>query len=129
MDTVARAINLLRSHANQAAQSPWHARLVTSPDTKATSAVYSHAHPAGSIESEVVASGRIRPGYGGIRNPRNAAYIALMQPTVALAVADLLEGEANYRLHLRETGQPEASHPDHVLALAGAIITAATTAS
>jgi hypothetical protein len=85
----------LRKHVKHATDSPWHARPVWSPDAVSTSAVYSHAHPTGTVDSEVVASGRIRSGYGGIRNPWNAEYIALMQPAVGAALAQLLDVEAD----------------------------------
>ena len=85
------AVAKLRKHVKHATESPWVTSSVWSPRATSTSAVYSHAHPAGSIESEVVASGRIRSGYGGIRNPWNAEYITLMQPAVGAALADWLE--------------------------------------
>jgi hypothetical protein len=85
------AVAKLRKHVKHATDSPWHTSSVWSPRATCTSAVYSHAHPAGSVESEVVASGRIRSGYGGIRQPWNAEYIALMQPAVGAALANWLE--------------------------------------
>ena len=84
------AVVKLRKHVKHATESPWHTSSVWSPRATSTSAVYSHAHPAGSVESEVVASGKIRSGYGGIRQPWNAEYIALMQPAVGAALADWL---------------------------------------
>ncbi|GAA4823775.1 hypothetical protein [Streptomyces ziwulingensis] len=84
----------LRKHVKHATESPWVTGSVWSPRVTSTSAVYSHAHPAGTVASEVVASGKIRPGYGGIREPWNAEYIALMQPSVGAALASLLEVEA-----------------------------------
>lgn len=85
----------LRKHVKHATDGPWVTSSVWSPRATCTSAVYSHAHPAGSVDSEVVASGRIRSGYGGIREPWNAEYIALMQPAVGAALASLLEVEAD----------------------------------
>lgn len=85
----------LRKHVKHATDGPWVTSSVWSPRATSTSAVYSHAHPAGSVDSEVVASGRIKPGYGGIRQPWNAEYIALMQPAVGAALASLLEVEAD----------------------------------
>ncbi|MCX5137650.1 hypothetical protein OOK06_36895 [Streptomyces sp. NBC_00340] len=85
----------LRKHVKHATDGPWVTSSVWSPRAVSTSAVYSHAHPTGTVESEVVASGKIRSGYGGIREPWNAEYIALMQPVVAKALADLLELEAD----------------------------------
>lgn len=85
----------LRKHLKHATDGPWVTSSVWSPRATSTSAVYSHAHPAGSVDSEVVASGRIRSGYGGIRNPWNAEYIALMQPSVGAELAQLLELEAD----------------------------------
>jgi hypothetical protein len=99
------AVAKLRKRIKHATDSPWHTSSVWSPRATATSAVYSHAHPAGSVESEVVASGRIRSGYGGIREPWNAEYIALMQPSVGAALAEWLEQTAvNY--------ETEADTPD-----------------
>lgn len=85
------AVAKLRKHVKHATDGPWVTSSVWSPRATCTSAVYSHAHPAGSVDSEVVASGRIKSGYGGIREPWNAEYIALMQPAVAAWLADLLE--------------------------------------
>lgn len=85
----------LRRHIKHATDSPWVTSTVWSPRATCTSAVYSHAHPAGSVDSEVVASGRIRSGYGGIRNPWNAEYIALMQPAVGATLAEFLDTEAD----------------------------------
>lgn len=81
----------LRKHVKHAAESPWVTSSVWTPRATCTSAVYSHAYPPGSIDSEVVASGRIKSGYGGIREPWNAEYIALMQPSVGKALADWLD--------------------------------------
>lgn len=89
------AVAKLRKHVKHATDGPWVTSTVWSPRAACTSAVYSHAHPAGSVDSEVVASGRIRSGYGGIRQPWNAEYIALMQPAVGAALADWLELEAD----------------------------------
>nr|WTC12470.1 hypothetical protein OHA15_33525 [Streptomyces anthocyanicus] len=85
----------LRKHVKHATAGPWVTSSVWSPRATSTSAVYSHAHPTGTVESEVVASGRIKSGYGGIRQPWNAEYIALMQPAVGAALASLLEAEAD----------------------------------
>jgi hypothetical protein len=89
------AVAKLRKHVKHATDGPWVTSSVWSPRATCTSAVYSHAHSPGSVESEVVASGRIRSGYGGIREPWNAEYIALMQPALGKALADLLELEAD----------------------------------
>ena len=89
------AVAKLRKHVKHATDGPWVTSSVWSPRATCTSAVYSHAHPAGSVESEVVASGRIKSGYGGIREPWNAEYIALMQPAVGVELADLLEDLAD----------------------------------
>ncbi|TXS48898.1 hypothetical protein [Streptomyces sp. OR43] len=89
------AVAKLRKHVKHATDGPWVTSSVWSPRATCTSAVYSHAHPAGSVESEVVASGRIKSGYGGIREPWNAEYIALMQPDVGGALADLLDDLAD----------------------------------
>jgi hypothetical protein len=93
--TILRAAALMASRASWATASPWHASPVWSPDATSTSAVYSHAHPGGSVKSEVVASGRIRSGYGGTRNPHDVVHIAGMQPSVATLIAALLESCGN----------------------------------
>ena len=85
------AVAKLRKHVKHATDSPWFTSSVWSPRATSTSAVYSHAYPTGTVESEVVASGRIKSGYGGIREPWNAEYIALMQPAVGKALADWLD--------------------------------------
>lgn len=100
------AVAKLRKHVKHATDGPWVTSTVWSPRATSTSAVYSHAHPAGTVESEVVASGRIRSGYGGIREPWNAEYIALMQPAVGKALADWLELEAD-DLAMRAAGAHE----------------------
>ncbi|MET9012286.1 hypothetical protein ABZX74_15410 [Streptomyces olivaceoviridis] len=94
-DELRTAAQKLRKHIKHATDGPWVTSTVWSPRATSTSAVYSHAHPTGTVESEVVASGRIRSGYGGIREPWNAEYIALMQPAVGAALAQLLEVEAD----------------------------------
>ncbi|WP_328903206.1 hypothetical protein OHR86_27795 [Streptomyces sp. NBC_00441] len=90
-EEIRAAAEKLRKHVKHATDGPWVTSSVWSPRATCTSAVYSHAHPAGSVDSEVVASGRIKSGYGGIRQPWNAEYIALMQPSVAASLADLLD--------------------------------------
>ena len=85
------AVAKLRKHVKHAAESPWVTSSVWSPRATCTSAVYSYHYAPGSIDSEVVASGRIKSGYGGIREPWNAEYIALMQPAVGAAIAEWLE--------------------------------------
>jgi hypothetical protein len=95
LDTELRdAAAKLRKHVKHATDGPWVTSSVWSPDAVSTSAVYSHAHPTGTVDSEVVASGRIKSGYGGIRQPWNAEYIALMQPAVGAALAELLDIKA-----------------------------------
>lgn len=89
------AVAKLRKHVKHATDGPWVTSSVWSPRATSTSAVYSHAHPTGTVESEVVASGRIKSGYGGIREPWNGEYIALMQPAVGAALADWLHLEAD----------------------------------
>lgn len=94
-DVIRRAAALMRRRAEAAAGGPWTASPVWSTTPAATSAVYSLAHPSGSVESEVVASGRVDTRRGGIRDPYNAVHIAAWHPTVALAVADWLDAEAD----------------------------------
>jgi hypothetical protein len=103
------AVAKLRKHIKHATDSPWHTSSVWSPRATSTSAVYSHAHPAGTVESEVVASGRIRSGYGGIRQPWNAEYIALMQPSVGAALAEWLEAVTE---EFAEAYHDVAEYPD-----------------
>lgn len=116
------AVAKLRKHVKHATDSPWHSRPVWSPDSPGLSAVYSYAHPAGSVESEVVASGSIRSGYGGIREPWNAEYIALMQPAVGAALAEWLNLEADItEARIAEHGTDEYAvdlSGDHALTIA-----------
>jgi hypothetical protein len=77
-----------------AAGGPWTCSPVWSPDSGSTSGVYSNAHPTGTVASEVVASGRVQRGYGGIRNPHNAVWITLMQSDGGDLLADLLDDQA-----------------------------------
>lgn len=116
------AVAKLRKHVKHATDGPWVTSSVWSPRATCTSAVYSHAHPAGSVESEVVASGRIKSGYGGIREPWNAEYIALMQPGVGAVLADWLGLEADViEARAAEDGNYEhavALDGDHALAIA-----------
>lgn len=116
------AVAKLRKHVKHATDSPWVTSSVWSPRATSTSAVYSHAHPAGSVDSEVVASGRIRSGYGGIRQPWNAEYIALMQPAVGAALANWLELEADdLAMRIKDAGADEYAvdlEGDHALIIA-----------
>ncbi|OUD03372.1 hypothetical protein CA983_10200 [Streptomyces swartbergensis] len=123
LDTELRnAAAKLRKHVKHATDSPWVTSSVWSPRATSTSAVYSHAHPTGTVDSEVVASGRIKSGYGGIREPWNAEYIALMQPAVGAALADLLEVEATVvASRIAEDGTDEYAADfgtDHLLQIA-----------
>ena len=107
------AVAKLRKHVKHATNSPWHSRPVWSPDAVSTSAVYSYAHPTGTVDSEVVASGRIRSGYGGIREPWNAEYIALMQPAVGALLADWLDSVAEkYEDAYHDVAEHEDDDPD-----------------
>jgi hypothetical protein len=116
------AVAKLRKHLKHATDGPWVTSSVWSPRATSTSAVYSHAHPTGTVESEVVASGRIKSGYGGIREPWNAEYIALMQPAVGAALADWLDLEADViEARIIEDGTDEyavALDGDHALTIA-----------
>jgi hypothetical protein len=84
----------LREKAKLATAGEWTCSPVWSPDSNSTSGVYSRAHRTGTVESEVVASGRVKPGYGGIRNPHNAVWVTLMQPAIAEPLAEWLEAVA-----------------------------------
>lgn len=92
-DLLRRAAKTLRGHAEAATAGPWNASAVDSPDAVVTSAVYSFAHPTGTPESEVIGASRKARG-GGIRTGRDARYIALVHPPVALALAAWLEETA-----------------------------------
>lgn len=94
-DEMRAAAKVILEAGSLATAPPWHTSLVWSPDATSTSAVYSHAHPTGTVESEVVASGRIRKGYGGIRNPHNAVWMKLASPALAKPLAGLLNTEAD----------------------------------
>jgi hypothetical protein len=116
------AVAKLRKHVKHATDGPWVTSSVWSPRAVSTSAVYSHAHPTGTVESEVVASGKIRSGYGGIREPWNAEYITLMQPALGAALADLLELEADViAARIAQAGSDEYAVDlggDHALTIA-----------
>jgi hypothetical protein len=88
------AAQLLRKTATAAVPGPWVPSIVRSPRATVTSGIYSHAHPAGSAASEVAAAGRKGRECGGIANPDNAVYIALMHPDIGLALADWLDSAA-----------------------------------
>lgn len=89
-----KAAAAIRENARGTAEGPWKARPVWSPDSHVTSAVYSYAYPTGTVESEVVASGLKRYPKGGLRNPCNARWIALMHPGLAEPLAAWLEKTA-----------------------------------
>jgi hypothetical protein len=93
-DQLKRAATKLRESARFAAKGPWTCSPVWSPDSHATSAVYSNAYPTGTVESEVVGSARKGRRNGGIRNPHNAVWIALMQPALAEPLAAWLDQAA-----------------------------------
>ena len=65
LDTELRnAAAKLRKHVKHATESPWVTSSVWSPRATSTSAVYSHAHPTGTVESEadkVLAATPLRP--------------------------------------------------------------------
>lgn len=110
-DTLRQAAQLIRANAEAATDGPWTTSLVWSPDSHATSGIYSTAHPAGSTASEVVASGRRNTkGFGGIRNPRDARHMAAWQPAVALAVADWLDAEASIHEMVTAAGITVRAH-------------------
>lgn len=88
-DLLLRAAAKLREGVRAASDGPWTASCVWSPDSHATSAVYSLAYPTGTASSEIVPS--VRKGKGGIKKAGDANYFALMHPPVALALADWLE--------------------------------------
>lgn len=87
------AAQTIRDAAKVATAGPWKASPVWSGRSHAKSAVYSHAHRAGSVESEVVASG-LRDRAGGIVQPGNAVWIAAVHPGMAEPLAEWLEHEA-----------------------------------
>lgn len=89
-----KAAAAIRENARGTAGGPWKARPVWSPDSHVTSAVYSYAYPTGTVESEVVASGLKRYPKGGLRNPCNARWIAMMHPGLAEPLAAWLEKTA-----------------------------------
>lgn len=84
-EIVRRAAKLMQERAYAATSGPWCASSVYSPRSAATSAVYSHAHPAGSGASEVIASTRV--GKGGLKRGEDAEHIAGLDPVVADAIA------------------------------------------
>lgn len=114
------AADALRLQAKLATDGPWTCSPVWSPDGTATSGVYSRAHRTGTVASEVVASGRVRLGSGGIRNPHNAVWITLMQPAVAEPLAVLLDDLAQFT-SLVESEPPPGHVAGKALALARVI--------
>lgn len=88
-EIVRRAARLMKQRADVATAGRWCASPVYSPRATATSAVYSHAHPAGSGDAEVVASARV--GKGGLRRGADAEHIAALDPDAALAIAESWE--------------------------------------
>ncbi|MBF8187360.1 hypothetical protein ITP53_16790 [Nonomuraea sp. K274] len=133
-DELKAAAAKIRVAARGATAGPWKATPVWSPDAAVTSAVYSHAHPTGTPESEVVASGQKRYPKGGLRNPCNALWIAMANPDLAEPLAALLEHFASRYERMSEmfgapaggpserlaAGKPEL-HADFALAVARAI--------
>lgn len=110
----------VREAARGTAAGPWKAAPVWSPDSASTSAVYSHAYPTGTVESEVVASGQKRYRKGGLRNPCNARWIALMNPDMAEPLATWLTFEASV-YELIPADRQGACAPEHALAIARVI--------
>ncbi|MER6942521.1 hypothetical protein ABT294_00735 [Nonomuraea sp. NPDC000554] len=110
----------IRENARGTAAGPWKAAPVWSPDSASTSAVYSHAYPTGTVESEVVASGQKRYRKGGLRNPCNARWIALMNPDLAEPLAALLEHMADIAEFAAKRGlrTAAAGQVEHALAVA-----------
>jgi hypothetical protein len=98
----------IREVAAHAAAGPWTASPVWSSRSHATSAVYSLAHDAGTVASEVVASGRADKS-GGIANPFNAVWIAAVYPGFAEPLAAWLEREAR---HWEAVDVAGATRPD-----------------
>jgi hypothetical protein len=92
---VTTAAELMRQCASRATAGPWHSSSVYSPASHVSSAVYSQAHPMGSVESEVCASGRLASRhFGGIRNPHDAVHAAGMDPIVTAMIARTLDAVA-----------------------------------
>ncbi len=125
-DELRAAARELEQHVAAAAGAPWVAAPVRSPDATATSGVYSHAYNAGTVESEVVAAGRVRPGYGGIRDAANAEYIALVDPAIGAELVHLLRLEATAIRQRRKGDGGGGNSPDghtfHLLTIARRIL-------
>lgn len=119
-DELKTAAATLRETVRGTAAGPWKAAPVWSPDAAVTSAVYSHGYPTGTPESEVVASGQKRYPKGGLRNPCNARWIALMDPNLAEPLAVWLTFEAAIYEQIPADRQG-ACTPEHALAVARAI--------
>lgn len=106
-DEIRQAAAKVRETAKRATPGPWAASPVWSPRSSVTSAVYSLAEDAGTVASEVVASGLAKAKHGGITNPHNALWIALMSPALAEPLAAWLEGcagEADAMAHPTDWG-------------------------
>jgi hypothetical protein len=92
-EIVRRAAKLMQERAHAATKGRWCASPVYSPRSTATSAVYSHAHPAGSGESQVIASARV--GKGGLRRGADAEHIAGLDPDTVDLIAAGWEQQAD----------------------------------
>lgn len=107
-EIVRRAALLMQERAHAATKGRWCASPVYSPRATATSAVYSHAHPAGSTESQVIASARV--GKGGLRRGTDAEHIAGLDPTVAVLTAAAwghqADDMADHLAHFHAFGPP-----------------------
>ncbi|GLY08292.1 hypothetical protein [Actinoplanes sp. NBRC 101535] len=108
------AAKLLRVHAERATPGPWNASPVWSPRSHVTSAVYAEAHPPGSeVIGATLSNNVVGPTkkYGGCWRPQDAEYIALMDPTVAAALAEMLDHVGD---DMHDNDAYEKSHPGGV---------------
>lgn len=107
-EIVRRGAKLMKERAEAATKGRWCASPVYSPRATATSAVYSHAHPAGSGASEVVAPARV--GKGGLKRGGDAEHIAAFDPDAAIAIADAWGHQADdmgdHLAHFHAFGPP-----------------------
>lgn len=70
----------------KATAGPWVASVVDSPRSTVSTAIYSHAHPAGSAQSEVLPSYLVKPGV--VRMSRaDAEFIVHARTVVPVLVA------------------------------------------
>jgi hypothetical protein len=98
----------IRARLDAATPAPWKASVVDSPRSNCSTAIYSHAYPAGDERSEVLPSYPIKPGYARMRRA-DAVLMANAPEDIAhlLSLVDSLQG----RLDTAEGRLAKAADP------------------